>query len=323
MHDQSSEDDAVPRSLSVVVPTHQRLAALARLLRPLLVDPAVSELVVAVDGSDDGSVEWLREQAREDPRIVVLDLPHCGLAATRQAGIEAATGELVLLLDDDVIAEPGLAGGHVRNHADGARRLVLGYMPNDWRSQPPGRRGIAYLYSRDYERRRARWESDPGFVLRGLWAGNLSMPREELVRVGMGTRALKRGEEDREFGVRCLKAGIEGRFDPSLRAQHEFERTLPQYRRACRLAGQYRRLMFDEHGDVLGEDLELGHSLPGPLKALLPRLASEPVFKPLAALLTALFHLGVLLRSLRLEAFAARGLGSLETQRGALESTVS
>jgi glycosyltransferase involved in cell wall biosynthesis len=323
VHDERARDDEKRPSLSVVAPTYQRRGALPRFLRPLLADPAVSELVLAVDGSTDGSVEWLREQARADPRIVVLDLPNRGAAAARQAGIEAATGEVVLLLDDDVIAAPGLAGGHARNHADGAHRLVLGYMPNDWRSLPPGRRGPAYLYSRDYERRRARWESDPGFVLQGLWAGNFSLRREDFLRVGMADRMIKRGEEDREFGVRCSKAGIEGRFDRNLEAAHEFERTLAQYRRDCNQAGAYRRMMFDQHEDVLGEDLELGHSLPRPLKALLPRLASDPLFPALARVLTAVFYVGVLLRSLKLEAFAARALGSLETQRGALESTVS
>jgi glycosyltransferase involved in cell wall biosynthesis len=323
MSSASSQASERGRSLSVVAPTYERRAALPRFVRPLLADPAVSELVLAVDGSTDGSLEWLREQARADPRVVVLDLPNGGAAAARQAGIEAATGDVVLLLDDDVIAAPGLASGHARNHQDGARRLVLGYMPTDWRSLPPGRRGIAYLYNQAYERQCARYAHDPDFVLSGLWGGNFSLPREELVRVGMGEITVRRGEEDREFGIRCLKSGIEGRFDRGLLAAHDYDRTLAQYRRDCHMAGQSRRIMYELHGDVLGEDLSHGHTLPRPLRRLLPRFAGEPLFKPLAALLTALFHVGAVLRSLELESFAARGLGSLETQRGALESTVS
>jgi glycosyltransferase involved in cell wall biosynthesis len=307
------------RSLSVVVPTYQRRGSLPRFLDPLLADPAVSELVLAVDGSTDGTLEWLRERARADPRIVVLDLPNRGAAAARQAGIEAASGEIVLLLDDDVIAAPGLASGHARDHQDGARRLVLGYMATDWRALPPGRRGIAYLYNQAYERQCARYAHDPDFVLHGLWAGNLSLPRAELLRIGMGENTVKRGEEDREFGIRCFKAGLEGRFDRALLATHDYDRTLTQYRRDCHMAGQSRRAMYALHGDVLGEDLALGHTLPGPLRRALPRLAGEPLFRVLAPLLTALFRIGVLLRSVKLEALAARGLGSLETQRGALE----
>ncbi len=314
-----TETSAGP-SLSVVAPTYQRRGSLPRFLGAVLADPAVSELVLAVDGSTDGSLQWLREQARLDPRIVVLDLPNRGNGAARQAGIEAASGDVVLLLDDDVIAGPGLASGHLRHHRDGARRLVLGYMPNDWRSLPPGRRAIAYLYSSAYERRCARYASEPDFVLRGLWSGNLSLPREEFLRTPVDELLAGYGEEDREWGLRCLKGGVEGRFDPALIAQHEFDRSIGQYRHDCYRKGRFRRAMFELHGDVLGEDLEIGRTLPGPLRSLLPWLARGAVFRALALALTALFEIGVRLRWFKLECFAARGLGSLETQRGALQA---
>jgi glycosyltransferase involved in cell wall biosynthesis len=315
----SEETPQTGPSLSVVAPTHQRRASLPRFLAPLLADPAVAELVLVVDGSTDGSAEWLREQALLDPRVVVLELPGLGASAARQAGIEAASADVVLLLDDDVIAAPGLAAGHARSHRDGARRLVLGYMPTDWRSLPPGRRGIGFLYSQAYERQCARYARDPDFVLTGLWGGNFSLPRKELVEIGMGEVAVKRGEEDREFGIRCFKAGVQGRFDRTLLASHDYDRTLAQYRRDCRMAGRSRRLMYELHGDVLGQDLMLGHTLPRALRRALPLLAREPLFRTLVPLLATLFRVGVLFRSVKLEAFAARGLGSLETQRGALE----
>jgi len=104
---------------------------------------------MAVDGSDDGSVEWLKERRRDDGRIVVLDLPNRGAGATRQAGIEAASGDVVLLLDDDVIAEPGLVGGHLRHHADLEPKVVIGYMPNDWNRLPPVVRWAWPVLARD------------------------------------------------------------------------------------------------------------------------------------------------------------------------------
>ena len=320
MPDVSRPEGVPPRPrLSVVVPTYQRRAGLPRFVAAVLEDPVVSELVVAVDGSTDGSLEWLQKQARSDARIVVLDLPNRGAGAARRAGIEHASGDVVLLLDDDVIATPGLATGHADHHLDGEHRLVLGYMPNDWRSLPPGRRAIAYLYRQAYERQCARYEHDCDFVLHGLWAGNLSIPREDLLSIGIDKITVKRGEEDREFGVRCFKAGLQGRFDRSLLATHDFNRSLAQYRRDCHMAGQSRRLMYELHPDVLGSDLMLGQGLPRPLNRLLPLLAREPLFALLALILTLLFEVGARLRVFKLEAFAARGLGSLETQRGALD----
>jgi len=283
--------------------------------------------VMAVDGSDDGSIEWLAARARSDDRLVVLDLPNRGAGATRQAGVEAATAEVVVLLDDDVIASPGLVEGHARHHVGLTPKLVLGYMPNDWRALPHGRRGIAWVYRDAYERHCRRYAADPGFVLQGLWGGNLSMPREQLLRVGIQKLAVKRGQDDREFGLRCLKAGVEGVFDPRLHGLHLYERDFAAYRRDARLQGESRWLIHDVHSDLVGGELVqeaegsevadgVGLGLPRPLRRLWPVLAREPFFGPLSATFHLVFRLAVRCRHLGLEVLATRALGSLETMRG-------
>jgi glycosyltransferase involved in cell wall biosynthesis len=313
-----------------VAPTYKRREALPGFVEPLLREPELFQLVIAVDGSQDGSVEWLRERARADARLKVLDLPNRGAGGARQAGVEAATGDVVLLMDDDVIAEPGLVAGHRRHHLDGARRLVLGYMPNDWRALPPGRRGIALIYRRAYEAHVERFAADPAFVLHGLWGGNLSMPRSAFLDVGIEKLAVKRGQDDREFGIRCLKAGIEGRFDPSLRARHLYDRTFDAFRGDCRIQGESRKLIHDAHADLLGAELvarasgsevedEVGRSLPAPVRRVWPHLARDPLFAPLTRAFTGLFALGVRSGSLRLETISARAVGSLDTMRGVLD----
>jgi glycosyltransferase involved in cell wall biosynthesis len=316
--------------VSVVAPTYNRRGGLPAFVEPLLREPGLHELVMAVDGSRDGSVEWLRERAGADGRLKVLELPNSGAGPTRQAGIEAATGEVILLLDDDVIAEPGLVAGHARHHAALEPKLVLGYMPNDWTALPPGSRGVAKLYLSAYEHYVERYRRDPDFVLRGLWGGNLSMPREQFLRVRMDELAIARGQDDREFGIRCHKAGIRGVFDPSLRARHMFERPLEAYRRDCRVLGESLVLMAEIHPDVLGGDLVrggpgarpeegVGVSLPGPLRRVWPLLARDPAFKLATAALGGVFVLGVRARAIAVEAFAARAIGSLETMRGVLD----
>jgi glycosyltransferase involved in cell wall biosynthesis len=319
----------LPR-LSVVAPTYKRRDALPGFVEPLLREPGLHELVMAVDGSGDGSVEWLRERAASDPRLKVLDLPNRGAGATRQAGVEAATGDIVLLMDDDVIAEPGLVLGHLRHHVGSEHTLVLGYMPNEWESLPPGRRGIGRIYRRAYEGHVARFRTDQDFVLHGLWGGNFSLPREDFLAVGIEKLAVKRGQDDREFGIRCLKAGIKGRFDPSLRARHLYDRSFAAFRRDCRIQGESRVLIHEYHDDLLGGDLvrraegsevedEVGLGLPAPLRRIWPYLARDPLFPVVTGALTLLFRLGVRLRSLPLETQSARAVGSLDTMRGVLD----
>jgi GT2 family glycosyltransferase len=321
--------DHNPPRVSVVAPTYKRRDSLPGFVEPLLGQADLDELVIAVDGSEDGSVEWLRERAERDERLVVLDLPNGGAGPARQAGVEAATGDVVVLLDDDVIAAPGLVAGHARHHRELEPKMVLGYMPNHWRGLPPGRRGIAYIYRRGYEMHRAGWEADPAFVLHGLYGGNLSMPRADFLRVGVVGLAVERGQDDREFGLRCAKAGIRPVFDPALVAEHLYERTLPQFRHDCRLQGRSRVLLHETHADLVGEDLmedppeshvadAVGMGLPRPIRRVWPLLAREPLFSLAGAALAALFAAGVRLGHLGLEVQAARALGSLETMRGVL-----
>src|SRR5205807_1107659 len=89
-----------------------------------------------------------------------------------------------------------------QDHHELEPKLVLGYMPNDWRSLPRGRRGIGYIYRRAYEQHCARFARDPDFILHGFWGGNFSMPRSEFLRVGIEGLDVKRGQDDREFGIR-------------------------------------------------------------------------------------------------------------------------
>jgi glycosyltransferase involved in cell wall biosynthesis len=305
-------------TVSVVAPTYNRRAALPGFLDPILREEGLLEIVLAVDGSTDGTVEWLRRLG--DDRLVVLDLPNRGAGGARQAGLEAARGDVVVLLDDDVVVAPRTIAGHARHHAGLEPKLVLGYMPNDWRAVPADRRAIAYVYRRAYELHCARFATDPDFVLNGLWGGNLSMPREDMLRVGIEKLAVKRGQDDREFGLRCLKAGIRGVYDPSLAALHLYDRSFEAFRRDCRIQGESRRLIRAAHAELVGDspgDL-VGTGLPAPLRSVWPLLAREPLFGALSGGMEALFRAGLRRRHLGLEVFAARGIGSLETMRGVL-----
>ena len=325
--DDGTTSHAALPTVSVVAPTFRRRDGLPRFLEPVLRQP-VAEVVVAVDGSDDGSVEWLRERARADERIVVLDLPHAGAGPARQAGVEAATSDVVLLLDDDVIASPGLVEGHARHHAGMEPKLVLGYMPNDWRAVARERRGIACMYRYWYEVHCTRWAQEPEFVLRSLWAGNLSMPREAMLRVGIARLALKRGQDDRDFGLRCLKAGIPAQFDRSLHSVHLYDRSMPEFRSDSRIQGESRRLLRAAHPDVLGDprdtpqlDDTVGMRLPAPLRRAWPRLARDPWFGALTGALELMHRAAVRQEHVGLEVFLTRGIGSLDVMRGILDSS--
>jgi glycosyltransferase involved in cell wall biosynthesis len=297
----------------------------------LLDQVELMELIVVSDGSTDGTVEWAEERRRGDSRLRLVVQPTRGVAA-RQAGLEAASGDIVLFLDDDVVAAPGLVAGHARHHCAQPNLLVAGYMPNEWRRLPRGQRGVARVYRTAYERTCERYEREPDHILLGFWAGNFSLRRTDGMRVGLLSTQIppEVREEDREFGIRCFRAGLQGRFDRALHAEHLYSRDLTSFRRDCRRSGSARPVIHELHPDIVGVELlhsttsantldRPGQRLPEPIRRLWPTLATEPSYPVFSGLLTLGFRLSLLLEDPRMETLTVRALASLETQRGVLD----
>lgn len=93
--------------ISVVLATRNREALLRRAIASVFSQVNADwELVVVDDGSTDGTPAYLSEIASQDDRVVVLMRAHEGVGAARNAGLEAATGDIICYLDDDNIMQP-------------------------------------------------------------------------------------------------------------------------------------------------------------------------------------------------------------------------
>lgn len=216
----------LPPPVSVVIPSYNDGALVGETVAPLLTDPAAGEVIVVVDGSEDGSYGLLEALAQGERRLRPFLIENRGRAGARQFGIEQARHDVVLLLDADVIAGPALVTGHARWHAAGPPRLVLGYMP----IAMPRRRPESFVvekYSRMYEERCAEYERNPAAILQALWGGNLSLPRRVIAEAGGFDGGLGvRYNDDFELGLRLAETGVEPVFDRHLFAEHRFQRSV-------------------------------------------------------------------------------------------------
>lgn len=61
------------------------------------------EIICVNDGSKDGSLDILKEYAKNDNRIVIIDKKNEGVGKTRNVGIDKASGEFVCFIDPDDI----------------------------------------------------------------------------------------------------------------------------------------------------------------------------------------------------------------------------
>ena len=113
--------------ISVVIPTHNRIERLKRVLAALeCQDYALSdfEVIVVSDGSSDSTDEYLRTLTTPLQLHTVVQ-PNQGVAVARNNGVRHATGDLVLFIDDDVVPSPQLIVEHIRLHTAHADDVIV------------------------------------------------------------------------------------------------------------------------------------------------------------------------------------------------------
>lgn len=116
----------MPGFLSVVAPLYNEegnVAELVRRLSGVVRDiPGLDdyELVLVNDGSSDRTLALLRESARTDPHLVVVDLSrNFGHQLAATAGLDVALGDAVVLIDADLQDPPELIPQMVQRWRDG------------------------------------------------------------------------------------------------------------------------------------------------------------------------------------------------------------
>ncbi len=94
-----------PAHLSIVMPAYNEEVAIAAAIEDILRDVApavgVAEIVVVNDGSKDRTGAILKDLAAREPRLKVIDRANGGHGPALITGLNAASGENLLLLDSD------------------------------------------------------------------------------------------------------------------------------------------------------------------------------------------------------------------------------
>jgi GT2 family glycosyltransferase len=250
-----SRDAALP-TVSVVVATRKRREMLRRFVGAVVAEPAVSEVIVVVDGDMDGSFELLQGLRLQHPTLRPLRTDHRGQLGALELGVGESRSEVVLLMDDDVVAGPGLAAGHARHHAQSAEAVVVGYMPVALHA---GVSPATRLYAAEYEEHCRQLESGRRAVLSALWLGNVSVRRDALLRLGISSAAFAEfWHSDTDLGLRLEAAGLQGVFDRGLVAAHHHARSADAFLRDASARGRSAWMLEQEHPDRF----DSAHTLP-------------------------------------------------------------
>jgi dolichol-phosphate mannosyltransferase len=130
---------------SVVIPVYNEEANLAELSRRL--DPMLTkndEVIFVNDGSKDMSLEILRSMSKKDPRVKILSFSrNFGQQAAITAGLEVASGDVVITMDADLQDPPELLPEFLQKISSG---FDVVYGISETRSDPPLRKMLFNLY---------------------------------------------------------------------------------------------------------------------------------------------------------------------------------
>jgi GT2 family glycosyltransferase len=312
--------------LSVVISTYDRAPLLRRLLLQLdaqTLSTARFEVVVVDDGSTRPVADALGD-LRPGYVLRWIRQGNAGAAAARHAGVLAARGELIVIVDDDMQVGCDFLEQHFRAHEVTERTVVLGRIRADpaVSSMPLFERWHARLLDRKADRIRAGELEVRGHL---LFTGNVSLRREDYLAVG-GFDASLGQSEDVDLGLRLEKAGATFLFCEAAWTMHGSDHTsLQKWRERARRYGSCDHRIGKKHPD-------LRHASPWRLAFELHPLTRPFVVAALLAPRAASALAGLALRTaaligrLRLERCALAGTSfaySMEYFRGVREAAGS
>ncbi len=231
----------MPMRITAVICTHNRVRMLSDAIQSLLSQTAPSaqyEIIVVDNASTDDTATVVQawQESHGAERLHLLHEPRLGLSHARNTGVQAATGEIIALMDDDGVAE-----------VDWLAHMIKAYetFPNAW--------AVGGKIVPVWEGTRPSWLTDDllphlsmlnmGGTARSLETGeelygaNCSFKRAAFEELGLFRTDLGRcahqmlGSEETEFQTRILRHGRDVVYIPHAVVHHRVtsERLQPCY----------------------------------------------------------------------------------------------
>jgi len=242
-------------AISLIVPTFNRLPILKKCLVALEGQTFAArdfEVIVIDDGSNDGTEAMMR-QYRPPFRLQYLRQTNAGTGTARRNGVAHASGEYLLLMNDDTICDPDLIEQHMRAQRELAseRWAVLGNF--EYPAEAHRRAFTHFLRTGSFMFPQIDMEAGFPYPYSHFITCNLSIRREAVVEAGSFDATYKLSE-DTELGIRLFEMGYGVIYHPAAHAWHDhLPYAVPNLIRRARVYGADYFYMFRRHPRVIRE----------------------------------------------------------------------
>lgn len=132
-------------SISIIIPTYNRDRSLRNCLRSLFHQLYQNFEIIVVDQSDQKLPEKERFYQKYGSRFYMRRLKKPSIPKAINLGIKLAKGEIILLVDDDIVAGKNLLTAHVANYADVRVVGVVGRVVTKGQKEEPDFQGVGRI----------------------------------------------------------------------------------------------------------------------------------------------------------------------------------
>jgi glycosyltransferase involved in cell wall biosynthesis len=217
----SGDVHGVAQAASVIVPTRNRHAFARELVRSIISAETVPAEIVIVDQSDEPDLELSTYTSQRGCAVTYRNSPTRGASVARNEGILLARNDILVFVDDDVLAAPDWLSTLLATLEEADDHTVV---TGQVRSGAPESAG-GFAPSLNEDEKEAVYEGRAAANV--LWTGNMAMFRATVDRIGTfderlgpGNKRFPGGGEDNDFCFRLLEAGNRIVYEPKAVVYH-------------------------------------------------------------------------------------------------------
>lgn len=240
--------------ISVIIPTYNRCRSVNRLLAALAKQTFPKdnyEVIVSIDGSDDGTIEMINNF--DSPYLLRSKwILNSGRASARNHGIALAEGDILIFLDDDMIPTPNLISAHYEHQLMESKLGIIGSAPIKLNTNSTP---IARYIASEFNSRQKKMSSDLyQFRIWDFYIGNFSIRRNLLESIGTFNESfIKYGYEDIELAQRLIDVGVKIIYEPKAKCEQFYNENFRDLAKKTIDAGKTAVLLVTLHPSTFEE----------------------------------------------------------------------